>query len=1707
MTDIFNRLLVSCPNEAGGLFLIDHDTVRRIDASQSTGLAIDGNRTLRGIQPGTVIQLGERPWIISDNEAGVDDIHDVVFKDGCCYVVGTTGNKVIKLDGEGQEVETWTFADADDSWHINCLGDWNDRIVFSAFGDFSTTRGYKKATAGAGFVRDLVSGNTLIDGLSQPHSLVSCGENLIVANSEMKEIREYAPDGTLLRTAQFDGYTRGISVGEKIVYIGLSCSRNVSDTGVSTATVVAIDRATWAEIGRIALPSREIYDIRQVVDRDTLLDVIGSIGEDVVNRLTDALRQQHIEFEKIQRERDEQTQRERDEQIQRERDEHVRRFDEQERVVEKLNAQIVAILNSRSWRLTEPLRKVGSLIAQVKTASGEIDGPLLQRVRRGWRELRLHAPLRDVRNSALFDADYYRTAYPDVSESGLDPATHFVVHGWKEHRNPSATFDTAFYLSENPDIAGASINPFLHYLRHGRREGRRISASETVSLIEIDPEQLEREIETIRLSGQFDEQFYVCVYPELQLAPEDAVRHYCEHGWNEHRNPSAAFDTAFYLCENPDIAGASINPFLHYLRHGRQEGRRISASETVSLIEIDPEQLGREIETIRLSGQFDEQFYVCVYPELQLTPEDAVRHYCEHGWRQGRDPSDDFDTQFYLSTYDDIRNAGMNPFLHYVVSGAAETRRASDRSSGRREVDAWFGEIDNDVKLIAFYAVPDWDVLQSARPLFPHHSQPKKPDGSLGYYDVASADVLRNQAEMATRHGVSAFCFELTTAPSLDTDRKDPLALFLENQDINIRFCVRVDVSTGAGENLSAIGDALVRLSSDKRCLRVDGRPLVVVEAAQKSQQVSRYVPALRGWFREQGLDEPFIVGRCVLGDAQHTDVIELLSSGCNAVVDFPANPVPGETGDFRPDDRNGVQIVPYKVVCATGIKKARIKANLLQPVYSVVTLARDNTVQQTDSRLVYKNFSTDSYRQWLDECIATTREVHPEDRRFVFINAWNDWEKGLYLEPDRQGGFNRLNETARALLKLEAGLRLPKISIIVPNYNHERFLRQRLESIYSQTYRNIEVLLLDDCSSDGSREILDEYLAKYPSVTRVIYNAENSGGPFKQWARGLKEASGELVWIAESDDFCDERLLEVLVRCFDDEAVLLAYGKSMFVSRDGAPVRDDFKAYLADLACAAKWESAYVETAHNEVQEALGIKNTIPNASSVLFRLPIELPLLEDEQWLSMRVAGDWVFYLHVIRGGKVAYNPDAINFFRRYEGSAAEATYKKDSFYREVGLASRAVAALYQVPLDVLERCRKGYEEFYWTRVGNTEAEFSDWYNYEAVLEARSERSPNVLVSTMGFYPGGAEILPIRLANEFKRQGLSVLLLSAGLGGREDGVRQMLRNDVPFVETSNVTKFKETISKFHIEALNTHQWHIQKYPLVVPDVFDDLRTHVASLHGMIEHGEAFEVTKEQLSEADRNVTTWAYTADKNLGPFKKLGIYDASSPRFQKIQNGMQPPKVVPVSRAQLNIPENAFVLCCVSRAIPDKGWAEAIDAVDGARRLSGLDIRLILVGNGPVYDDYCKNSVPDFVYLAGFSEDSVGHYAAADMGIMLTKFKSESFPLTIVDCLFAGRPYIGTGVGEIANMLTVEGELAGAVIGLDDWEVPVEQVAREIAEFASDRTKYSKALSLVPPAAARYRIDVAASQYIALFRRDRDGESIGMKKVRTSTPLEYS
>jgi len=74
--------------------------------------------------------------------------------------------------------------------------------------------------------------------------------------------------------------------------------------------------------------------------------------------------------------------------------------------------------------------------------------------------------------SPMLEPDWYRSRYPDVAAAGLDPASHYLEHGWREGRDPGPSFSTAAYLEENPDVARAGINPLLHFLEYGYSEGR-----------------------------------------------------------------------------------------------------------------------------------------------------------------------------------------------------------------------------------------------------------------------------------------------------------------------------------------------------------------------------------------------------------------------------------------------------------------------------------------------------------------------------------------------------------------------------------------------------------------------------------------------------------------------------------------------------------------------------------------------------------------------------------------------------------------------------------------------------------------------------------------------------------------------------------------------------------------------------------------------------------------------------------------------------------------------------------------------------------------------------------------------------------------------------------------------------------------------------------------------------------------------------------
>ena len=223
-----------------------------------------------------------------------------------------------------------------------------------------------------------------------------------------------------------------------------------------------------------------------------------------------------------------------------------------------------------------------------------------------------------------------------------------------------------------------------------------------------------------------------------------------------------------------------------------------------------------------------------------------------------------------------------------------------------------------------------------------------------------------------------------------------------------------------------------------------------------------------------------------------------------------------------------------------------------------------------------------------------------------------------------------------------------PLLSIILPNYNHTAFLPQRLKSIYAQTYQNIEVIILDDNSQDDSIRLLKKY-QNHRKTSHFIINKKNSGSPFKQWKKGIKLAKGKYIWIAESDDWASLDFLEkVVVKLEEDDKLALAYTQSKKVNSSGKIV-DDMLNYTYQFQ-PNKWQNAYINDGNSEIKDYLIYKNTIPNASAVVFR---NTPTITRYLNTDMKMVGDWWFWVHIIKGRKIAFIPERLNFFRNHANS----------------------------------------------------------------------------------------------------------------------------------------------------------------------------------------------------------------------------------------------------------------------------------------------------------------------------------------------------------------------------------------------------------------------------------------------------------------------
>jgi len=364
------------------------------------------------------------------------------------------------------------------------------------------------------------------------------------------------------------------------------------------------------------------------------------------------------------------------------------------------------------------------------------------------------------------------------------------------------------------------------------------------------------------------------------------------------------------------------------------------------------------------------------------------------------------------------------------------------------ENDEWWGE-----------GFTEWTNVTKAVPRFTGHYQPRLP-GALGFYDAARPEILARQAEMAKRYGVAGFCFHHYWFGGRRVLEK-PLEMLLAHPEIDLPFCVNwanenwtkrwdgkdseilLEQRHSADDDL-AFARSLEPLFRDKRYIRIDGRPLFLVYRPSLFPNMRETVERWRGHFKATGFGDPYIVTVQTHGSADPSEY------GMDAAAGFP----PFWTC-FDIPMRNDLEFLDprfYGAVRHYALLADSVIAGYAQDrrVFPGITPSWDNEARRPGRPTCFSGSTPALYGRWLRAACAASMRAFAGDERLVFVNAWNEWAEGAYLEPDLHFGFAYLAETRRILDSLTPDLADNPPSTVmdrsweVPKLGLSRRLRRR---------------------------------------------------------------------------------------------------------------------------------------------------------------------------------------------------------------------------------------------------------------------------------------------------------------------------------------------------------------------------------------------------------------------------------------------------------------------------------------------------------------------------------------------------------------------------------------------------------------------------------------------------------------------------------------
>lgn len=336
------------------------------------------------------------------------------------------------------------------------------------------------------------------------------------------------------------------------------------------------------------------------------------------------------------------------------------------------------------------------------------------------------------------------------------------------------------------------------------------------------------------------------------------------------------------------------------------------------------------------------------------------------------------------------------------------------------ENDAWWGK-----------GFTEWSNVSKAVPQFVGHYQPRLP-GELGFYDLRVLDVQKRQIELARKYGIYGFCFHYYWFAGKRLLER-PLDQFLQHSELDLPFCLcwanenwtrrwdGADHEVLIAQEHSPQSDAqfiedVIPVLRDGRYIHVGERPLLVVYRPDILPDVLQTVRIWRQHCLDAGIGDPYLVA------AQTFGLTDPRPLGFDAAVQFPPHntrprPIRGEVQLLNPGYRGNVHDYEELVDRITHARDDPPPYDLFWTVFP----GWDNEARTPGAGRTFVNTSPETYKEWLIYAAERTLGKPEPEKQIVFINAWNEWAEGAYLEPDRRYGYAYLQATADALRAVQA--------------------------------------------------------------------------------------------------------------------------------------------------------------------------------------------------------------------------------------------------------------------------------------------------------------------------------------------------------------------------------------------------------------------------------------------------------------------------------------------------------------------------------------------------------------------------------------------------------------------------------------------------------------------------------------------------------------